>query len=129
LLIDNTATAHLPGPQNPGVCHLYLAEGCHLYIAFTVSLIIGIYGKSLELLHARQWAITIAFATHPSYCIKSLLFVWRTPRDATARPAEGRVPNAAREISGRLPIIARGALLNGLVLCLSVGGPLVMRRQ
>jgi hypothetical protein len=21
------------GPQNPGVCHLYLAEGCHLYIA------------------------------------------------------------------------------------------------
>jgi hypothetical protein len=35
LLIDNTATAHLPGPQNPGVCHLYLAEGCHLYIALT----------------------------------------------------------------------------------------------
>src|SRR5271170_740989 len=37
LLIDNTATAHLPGPQNPGVCHLYLAEGCHLYIALTAS--------------------------------------------------------------------------------------------
>jgi hypothetical protein len=36
LLIDNTATAHLPGPQNPGVCHLYLAQGCHLYIALTV---------------------------------------------------------------------------------------------
>jgi hypothetical protein len=36
LLIDNTATAHLPGPQNPGMCHLYLAEGCHLYIALTV---------------------------------------------------------------------------------------------
>src|SRR5438309_9574591 len=35
LLIDNTATAHLPGPQNPGVCHLYLAEGCHLYTALT----------------------------------------------------------------------------------------------
>jgi hypothetical protein len=35
LLIDNTATAHLPGPQNPGVCHLYLAEECHLYIALT----------------------------------------------------------------------------------------------
>jgi hypothetical protein len=35
LLIDNTATAHLPGPQNPGMCHLYFAEGCHLYIAFT----------------------------------------------------------------------------------------------
>src|SRR5437660_7163733 len=35
LLIDNTVTAHLPGPQNPGVCHLYLAEGCHLYIALT----------------------------------------------------------------------------------------------
>jgi hypothetical protein len=35
LLIDNTATVHLPGPQNPGVCHLYLAEGCHLYIALT----------------------------------------------------------------------------------------------
>jgi hypothetical protein len=28
-------TAHLPGPQNPGMCHLYLAEGCHLYIAPT----------------------------------------------------------------------------------------------
>src|SRR6202045_807975 len=36
LLIDTTATAHLPGPQNPGMCHLYLAEGCHLYIALTV---------------------------------------------------------------------------------------------
>jgi hypothetical protein len=36
LLIDNTATAHLPGPQNPGMCHLYLAEGCHLYIALTL---------------------------------------------------------------------------------------------
>jgi hypothetical protein len=35
LLIDNTATAHLPGSQNPGVCRLYLAEGCHLYIALT----------------------------------------------------------------------------------------------
>src|SRR5271163_4311625 len=35
LLIDITATAHLPGPQNPGVCRLYLAEGCHLYIALT----------------------------------------------------------------------------------------------
>jgi hypothetical protein len=35
LLIDTTATAHLPGPQNPGMCHLYLAEGCHLYIALT----------------------------------------------------------------------------------------------
>ena len=35
LLIDNTATAHLPGPQNPGECHLYFAEGCHLYIALT----------------------------------------------------------------------------------------------
>src|SRR5437660_12688477 len=43
LLIDNTATAHLPGPQNPGVCHLYLAEGCHLYIALTLkSSIIGV---------------------------------------------------------------------------------------
>jgi hypothetical protein len=35
LLIDNTAKAHLPGPQNPGECRLYLAEGCHLYIALT----------------------------------------------------------------------------------------------
>jgi hypothetical protein len=35
LLIDTTATAHLPGPQNPGECHLYFAEGCHLYIALT----------------------------------------------------------------------------------------------
>jgi hypothetical protein len=35
LLIDTTATAHLPGPQNPGECHLYLAEGCRLYIAPT----------------------------------------------------------------------------------------------
>src|SRR6202035_2550496 len=38
LLIDNTATtAHLPGPQNPGKCHLYIAEGCHLYIALTAA--------------------------------------------------------------------------------------------
>jgi hypothetical protein len=35
LLIDNTATVHPPGPQNPRECHLYLAEGCHLYIALT----------------------------------------------------------------------------------------------
>jgi hypothetical protein len=28
---------HLPGPQNPRECHLYLAEGCHLYIALTTS--------------------------------------------------------------------------------------------
>jgi hypothetical protein len=36
LLIDNTATTvHLPGSQNPGECHLYFAEGCHLYIALT----------------------------------------------------------------------------------------------
>jgi hypothetical protein len=35
LLVDNTAMAHLPGPQNPGMCHLYLVEGCHLYIALT----------------------------------------------------------------------------------------------
>jgi hypothetical protein len=47
LLIDNTAKAHLPGPQNPGECRLYLAEGCHLYIALTaVSRIIELYGKS-----------------------------------------------------------------------------------
>src|SRR3984893_2724342 len=30
-----SATAHLPGPQNPGECSLYFAEGCHLYIALT----------------------------------------------------------------------------------------------
>ncbi len=29
------ATAHFPEPQNPGECHLYLAEGCHLCIAAT----------------------------------------------------------------------------------------------
>jgi D-alanine--poly(phosphoribitol) ligase subunit 1 len=37
LLSDNTAKAHLPGPQNPGECRLYLAEGCHLYIALTLN--------------------------------------------------------------------------------------------
>jgi len=26
---------HLPGPHNPGECHLYFAGGCHLYIALT----------------------------------------------------------------------------------------------
>jgi hypothetical protein len=36
LLIDTTATALLPGPQNPRECHLYIAEGCHLYIVLTV---------------------------------------------------------------------------------------------
>jgi|HubBroStandDraft_4_1064222.scaffolds.fasta_scaffold65030_1 hypothetical protein len=35
-LIDTTAKVHLPGPQNPGECHLYLAEGCHLYMAAKV---------------------------------------------------------------------------------------------
>jgi hypothetical protein len=35
LLIDTTAKAHLPGPQNAGECHLYFAKGCHLYIALT----------------------------------------------------------------------------------------------
>src|SRR6202035_4590598 len=40
LLIDNTATtAHLPGPQNPRECHLYLAEGCHFYFAPRVTLL------------------------------------------------------------------------------------------
>ena len=38
LLID-TATAHLPEPQNPGECHLYFAEGGHLYIAATTSVV------------------------------------------------------------------------------------------
>jgi hypothetical protein len=37
LLIDTTAAAHLPGPQNLRECHLYFAEGCHLYIALTVN--------------------------------------------------------------------------------------------
>jgi hypothetical protein len=37
LLIDTTATALLPGPQNPRECHLYFAEGCHLYIALTAT--------------------------------------------------------------------------------------------
>jgi hypothetical protein len=40
LLIDNTATVHPPGPQNPRECHLYFAEGCHLYMALT-----GMYQK------------------------------------------------------------------------------------
>jgi hypothetical protein len=35
LLIDTTATTRLPRPKNPGECHLYLARGCHLYIAAT----------------------------------------------------------------------------------------------
>jgi len=35
LLIDSTAMTHLPRPQNPGECHVYFAEGCHLYIAAT----------------------------------------------------------------------------------------------
>src|ERR1700730_16838689 len=44
-----SATAHLPGPQNPGMCHLYFAEGCHLYIALTVkSRIIVHYGKRFK---------------------------------------------------------------------------------
>src|ERR1700736_3029005 len=38
LLIDTTATAHLPGPQNPRECHLYIAQGCDLYIALTTTL-------------------------------------------------------------------------------------------
>jgi hypothetical protein len=37
LLIDTAAMAHLPRPQNRRECHLYLAEGCHLYIAATAS--------------------------------------------------------------------------------------------
>ena len=36
LLIDTAAMAHLPRPQNQRECHLYLAEGCHLYIAATI---------------------------------------------------------------------------------------------
>jgi hypothetical protein len=32
-MIDTTNTAHLPGPQNLDECHLYFAEGCHLYMA------------------------------------------------------------------------------------------------
>jgi hypothetical protein len=35
---------HPPGPQNPRECHLYLAEGCHLYIALTV------HGRGVTLL-------------------------------------------------------------------------------
>jgi hypothetical protein len=29
------AVVCLPGPQNPSECHLYFAEGCHLYMAAT----------------------------------------------------------------------------------------------
>jgi hypothetical protein len=36
LLIYRVAVVHLSGPQNPGECHFYFAEGCHLYIAVTV---------------------------------------------------------------------------------------------
>jgi hypothetical protein len=37
----------LPGPRNPGECHLYVAEGCHLYIALTTFCrITSVYGKS-----------------------------------------------------------------------------------
>ena len=47
LLIDNTAAAHLPGPQNLRECHLHFAEGCHLYIALTNERPISSdYGKS-----------------------------------------------------------------------------------
>jgi hypothetical protein len=35
LLIDNTIDGALPRPQNPPECHLYFAEGRHLYIALT----------------------------------------------------------------------------------------------
>jgi hypothetical protein len=35
LRINNTATANLPGTPEPGMCHLYFAEGYHLYIALT----------------------------------------------------------------------------------------------
>jgi hypothetical protein len=35
LLIDNSVTGHPSRPQSPRECHLYLAEGCHLYIALT----------------------------------------------------------------------------------------------
>jgi hypothetical protein len=35
LLIHNSVTMHPSRPQNPGECHLYFAEGCHLYIAPT----------------------------------------------------------------------------------------------
>jgi hypothetical protein len=31
-IIDTTATAHRPGPQNPGECRLYFAERHHLHI-------------------------------------------------------------------------------------------------
>jgi hypothetical protein len=48
LLIDNTAKAHLPGPQNPGECRLYLAEGCHLYIALTGR------ARRVENMHSRK---------------------------------------------------------------------------
>src|SRR5215472_9226764 len=37
LLIDTTGTAHPRGSSNPEQCHVNFAEGCHLYIAVTVT--------------------------------------------------------------------------------------------
>src|SRR5262249_57319886 len=37
LLIDTTGIAHPRGPSKPAHCHVDFAEGCHLYIAVTLS--------------------------------------------------------------------------------------------
>src|SRR5437660_6538464 len=73
LLIDNTATAHLPGPQNPGVCHLYLAEGCHLYIALTrqsrISAILESHrGAALSVRNGSESDIRIRFLRELNGC-------------------------------------------------------------
>ncbi len=57
---------HLPGPQNPGVCHLYLAEACHLYIALTPlgrrMLTVEPYGPLQALLfHVALWRMNLAY--------------------------------------------------------------------
>ena len=63
MLIDTTATAPLPGPQNPGMCHLYFAEGCHLYIALTGGLLLLTRRVKSRRVYAEiDWSLLLMFA-------------------------------------------------------------------
>src|SRR4051812_289332 len=58
LLIDTTGIAHSQGPSNLGQCHVYFAEGCHLYIAATDLCRISGITESLEFCSAPRGRVS-----------------------------------------------------------------------
>src|SRR3954469_9007018 len=64
LLIDTTVIAHPKGPSNLGQCHVNFAEGCHLYIAATTTVLRPTIGASTNRT-AGQDHLSLPLASQP----------------------------------------------------------------